>query len=96
MGPAILNLDQPEATEVPISSYIHVASTRSFKPVNRPDPTQADLTRPDRDALWRLISRTLLKIRKLNFDTILNQVFNFYYTNLESIYFIICKPCASR
>ena len=59
--------------------------------MNRPDPT-----RPDRDALWWIISLKASNIGKWNFDTILIQVINFCFQNLESISFIVWKLCTFR
>ena len=61
----------------------------SFKMMNRPDPT-----RFNRNALWRLISRKVYKIKVWNFDTIFMQVLNLYYWNLQSIFVIVWKLCA--
>ena len=44
--------------------------------MNRPDPTLPGPTRPDRDAVWRLISRKVLKIRTRSFYTV--QVFDLW------------------
>ena len=58
----------------------------SFKTLNWPD-----LTRTHRDAFWRFIYQKVFKIRKSNFDTILNKLSNLCYSNLVSISLIAWK-----
>ena len=54
-----------------------------------PNPARSEMTRPDRNAFWRLIYWKVYKIGTSNFNIIFNQVFNLYYQNLGSIYLII-------
>ena len=58
----------------------------SFKIMNRPGPT-----RPDRNALWRLITQKVWKIETWNFNTIFIQHSNLCYQNLILISLIVWK-----
>ena len=54
--------------------------SKSYKTMNWPSPTQPDPARPDRDGLWRHISRKIFKIGTWH---------------LESISLIVLKLCFS-
>ena len=57
---------------------------------------QTGLARPDRNALWRLISGKVWKLWTRYFEIIFILIFNFSYQNLESISLIVWKLCAFR